>query len=129
MGCGTRTPMSRVENVKRRAKQQQHESGDDQPMLCRVQTAWGREYSWPGRSCSARRRNMCGGDLNRCDEPVASARNGFDESRITRLIPESFSDLEYRHSQAFVEFDKGILRPESISNFFPRNNLPGAFHK
>ena len=73
--------------------------------------------------------DLCSLDPNGRDEPVAAARNGFDKSGITGIIPKSFSDLQYRHSQALVEFDKGILRPKSIPNLFPRNNLSGAFHK
>ena len=72
---------------------------------------------------------LCALDLNGRDEPVAASGNGFDESGIAGIIPKSFSDLQYRHSQALVEFDKGILRPKSVSNLFPRNNLSGAFHK
>ncbi len=68
-------------------------------------------------------------DPNGRDEPVAASRNSFDESGITGIIAKSLSDLEYRHSQALVEFNEGILRPKSISNLFPRNNLSGAFHK
>ena len=71
----------------------------------------------------------CSLDLNRRDEPIAPPRNGFDESGITRIIPKSFPDLEYRHSQALIEFDKGILGPKSVPNLFPRNNLSGAFDK
>jgi hypothetical protein len=68
-------------------------------------------------------------DPNGGDEPVAPAGNGFDESGVTRIIPKSFPDLEYRNSQALVEFDEGILRPKSVPNLFPRNNLSGAFDK
>ena len=68
-------------------------------------------------------------DLNRRDEPIASPRDGLDESWITGIIPKSFPNLKNRHPQALIEFDKGILGPKSVSNLFPRNNLSGAFHK
>ena len=98
-------------------------------VLRRVQIGLGCGHSWCRRSLSGGISNVCALDLNGRDEPVAASGNGFDESGIARIIPKSFPDLEYRHSQALVEFDKGILWPKSISNLFPRNNLSGAFHQ
>ena len=121
--------MPRVENIKRHADQQQYESGDDEPVLFRVQTKVEYRASWRRRSWTGGINNVCRLDLNGRDEPVAAPRNGFDKSGIAGIIPKSFSNLEYRHSQAFVEFDKSILWPKSISNLFPRNNLSGAFHQ
>jgi|SRR5690242_15825272 hypothetical protein len=121
--------MPRAEKIKRHAKPQQYESGDNQPLLCRVQTGLGLGYSRFHMSWSGRTRRVRRLDLNGRNEPVAPPRNGFDESGITRIIPNSFPDLEYRHSQALVEFDKGILGPKSVPNLFPRNNLSGAFDK
>src|SRR5690348_7306061 len=62
-------------------------------------------------------------DLDRRNEPIASAGDGLNESGIARIIPKSFSDLEYRHSQALVEFNKGVLGPKPVPNLFSRNNL------
>ena len=98
-------------------------------MLFRVQTKVEYRASWRRRSWTGGITNVCCLDLNGCDEPVATSRNGFDKPGVTGIIPKRFTNLQYRHSQALVEFDEGILGPKSISNLFPRNNLSGAFHQ
>ena len=121
--------MPRAENIEHHANHKQYESGDDQPVLCRIQIGFGCRYRWY-------RRNLAGGicyvyslEPDGRDEAVAAAGNGFDEPGVAGIIPKSFSDLEYRHSQALIEFDEGILRPKSVPNLFPRNNLSSTFDK
>ncbi len=103
---------------------------DDQPMFCRIPDWIGtRIQSGDAAIEVVELGTVRSLDLNGSNESVATAGNGFDKSGITGIIPKSFSDFQYCHSQALVEFDKGILRPKSISDLFSRNNLPRALHK
>jgi len=63
-------------------------------------------------------------NLNRSDEAVASAGNGFDEARIASVIAEHLADLLNGGVESVVEFDERLDRPKLFPQFLPGDQFP-----
>jgi hypothetical protein len=61
--------------------------------------------------------------LDRGDEAVPSARDGFDETRICCVVSQRGANLVDGEIDSAVEVDKGVS-PDVLVNFVPRDNLP-----
>jgi hypothetical protein len=55
------------------------------------------------------------------DEPVPFARDGLNESRLIRVIPEYLPDLTDRTINAVVGVEENTLAPDPLNNLFSRD--------
>jgi hypothetical protein len=63
------------------------------------------------------------------DETIAPARERLNQRTLLSRVAESFTELCHRFIQAVIEIDKGIRRPELVSQFLPGHQLPGTFQQ
>jgi hypothetical protein len=82
----------------------------------------------------ARRRRKLGSSFRRspfycCDETVAAARKGFDETRVLVRIAEGAAERLYRCIHAVLEIDEGVGRPEAALQLLPSKQFAGLFEK
>jgi hypothetical protein len=69
------------------------------------------------------------GFLNFGNKAITATRESFDVARIVGRIAEGLTQFVHRSVQAMAEVHKGILRPDSFSQFFPGHELAGVFEK
>src|ERR1700720_762605 len=65
--------------------------------------------------------------VDRGDEPVSLARDGFDEAGIIGGVAEDLSEPHNRGIGAVVEVDEGVWLPESMTQLFAADDLSGTF--
>src|SRR5579884_3405628 len=68
-------------------------------------------------------------DLDRCNETVASARLGFDETRVRGGVAQRFAQLVDSSIQAVVEIDEGIGGPEAVAEVFAGDDIARALEQ
>src|SRR5262249_13788103 len=77
--------------------------------------------------------NQCDGGgfllVDWCDEPVATARNRLDESRIVGGIAKRLAQLVYGGVQAVVVVDEGVGGPPALAQIFAAYQFPGALEQ
>jgi hypothetical protein len=64
--------------------------------------------------------------LELCDEAVATAGYGFDESWIIRFIAQGRANLINGEVDAAFKIDKGVVAPDALVNFLTGDDLSGA---
>ena len=65
--------------------------------------------------------------LELCDETVAAAGYGFDESWIIRFIAQCRANLVDGEVDAAFKIDKGVVAPDALVNFLAGDDLSVAF--
>src|SRR6266849_11037518 len=74
-------------------------------------------------------RNGPARSVDRCEEAIATARQGFHESRIFRRITQRLPQLIYCLIQAMIEIDERVGRPKLAAQFLPSNYLAGLLQQ
>src|SRR5262245_40944267 len=62
-------------------------------------------------------------------EPISALRKSFYKSRVRGGVSQRFSKLVNRRVQPLVEVAEAVTRPETLSQFFTANDLPGTIQK
>jgi hypothetical protein len=60
---------------------------------------------------------------------VSVSPNRFDEFGLFDRIAQRVPQFVHRNSEAMVEIDECVRRPQAFAKIFPRDDLPGRFHK
>jgi hypothetical protein len=66
---------------------------------------------------------------HRRNEPEALAWNGFDEARVSGIVPQSLPRFPQGCAETRVEIYVGVVGPDSLPHLFPGHNLAGALGK
>ncbi len=67
--------------------------------------------------------------LHRRNQPIASARQGLDESRGLGRVPKRFAQPLYRRVHSVLEVDECVALPEPLTQFLASDQLAGALHQ
>lgn len=63
------------------------------------------------------------------DKAISSPVQGLDKPGVVGIISQRLTQLLYRGVQAQVEIDERVLRPKALPQFFPSDDLIGAFQQ
>jgi len=67
--------------------------------------------------------------VNRGNETVSAAGDGFDETRAGGRVAERFANLVYSRIQAVIEVDEGVGGPDFLAQVFTRNDTSSVFEQ
>ena len=60
---------------------------------------------------------------------VSAPGNSLHIARRVGIVAQRFPNLPDRYSQAVIEFDEGVSRPEMLSHFLAGDDFPGTLHQ
>ena len=97
---------------------------------CRIKPVWRgrprpRALVLCGRGCC---RCRCDA-VNRRDEAVSAAGEGFDEARARCGIAQRLANLVHRGIQAVIEIDEGVGGPDFFAQLVARDHLTGILQQ
>ncbi len=67
--------------------------------------------------------------FHRRNQPIAAARQGFDESRSLGRVSKRFAQPLHRRVHSVLEVDECVVLPEALTQFLAGDQLTGSRHQ